>query len=107
MKKQTKLSKLTKHFLSAVATVPAWLSSCMVAYASSEWSKKGTDMVEEATSGLTLIAQGVLSLALVAYGIYTVGTSRMDFQKLIYIVVGGAIIFFGPDIMKAFFDSVK
>lgn len=75
------------------------------AMAAADWAAPATTMLESLESGLISIAAPIIGIGIICYGIWAMVTGRIDIIRLGQLIVAGALISFGPALLRALFGS--
>ncbi|TYC64001.1 TrbC/VirB2 family protein [Rhodobacterales bacterium] len=70
-----------------------------------DWSAPATSMLESLESGLVSIAAPVIGVGVIVYGIWAMVSGRIDIMRLAQLVVAGAIVIFGPTLLRTLLSA--
>lgn len=93
--KAERASLSLSSFLTVSVVFPA------TALAAEGWASQATDMFTDLENGLVDIAAPVIGIGVIVYGIWAMGTGRIDIVRLGQLVCGGALVMFGPTALRA------
>ncbi|MEJ8476909.1 TrbC/VirB2 family protein [Roseibium algae] len=70
------------------------------AMAAADWAAPATTMLESLEGGLVNIAAPIIGIGIICYGIWAMVTGRIDIIRLGQLIVAGALISFGPGLLR-------
>lgn len=95
-------SVLEKNTLTVFLSAPMLFPARAMA---ADWSEPATSMLESLESGLISIAAPVIGVGVIIYGIWAMVSGRIDIMRLAQLVVAGAIVIFGPTLLRTLLSA--
>ncbi len=90
----------TIHSLVVFASV-LLITKIAIAAGDADWVQPATDLIESLESGLVKIGTVVVGVGVIIVGLVACLTSRMDWSKFGYVLMGGILIMTGPTAVRA------
>ena len=103
----TKITTASALSTMAIIAVAILVPEVALAQGSDEWVKPATDLIDTLRSGVVLIGTGLVGIAVMGYGIYTIWGDNPNFKRLGMIVLGGAMIVAGPYVMAGLLEIAQ
>lgn len=94
------LKQLRRVAPSALATLFVALLS-RPAFAAEGWEAPFIEVLDSLTSGLGTMGSIILGIGIMALGAWAAMTGRMDWNRFIFVVIGGILVMAGPTAAKA------
>ncbi len=92
-------SLLLAVLITAVAVEPA--------LAQEGWEQPALKLIEVLESGLVKIGAVLIGLGILGLGIWAAVTTRLDWQKFGYVLIGGVLVMAGPTMLKMLLTAVE
>lgn len=70
-----------------------------------DWDEPVTTMFESLESGLVSIAAPIIGIGVILYGIWAMVTGRIDIMRLAQLVGAGALVIFGPTLLRTLLSA--
>ncbi|QFT29589.1 TrbC/VIRB2 family protein [Labrenzia sp. THAF82] len=97
-------SRLLAKAERASLSLSSFLTTCVAfpatALAAAGWADQATTMFTDLENGLVSFAAPVIGIGVIVYGIWAMGTGRIDIVRLGQLVCGGALVMFGPAALR-------
>lgn len=105
--RRTQITVTTVTILTALCAVLVLAPELALAAASDDWVKPATGMIETLQGGVTMIAQGLLLVAIVVRGIMMAMSGTAEWQKMGMLLIGALLVAVGPKILIALLEASK
>lgn len=83
------------------------LADPALAAGSADWVAPATGLIESLESGLVKIGMAVLGVGVIIVGLVACLTSRMEWSKFGYVVIGGLLVMTGPAALRALLETAQ
>lgn len=90
----------------AIANTFALTTSHALA-AGDDWVKPASKIVEMLQSGFVQLGAGTVGVGIIIFGLYTTITGEGNWKRLGVMIIGGVLIFFGPDIATGLLEAAE
>jgi len=70
-----------------------------------DWDEPVTTMFDSLESGLVSIAAPIIGIGVILYGIWAMVTGRIDIMRLAQLVGAGALVIFGPTLLRTLLSA--
>lgn len=78
----------------------ALLARPAFAQSTTEWTDPIITILESLTSGFGVIGGLIVGVGIMALGAWAAMTGRMEWHRMIYVILGGILIMVGPSVMS-------
>lgn len=82
----------------ALATLFTAFPELAHAEGSADWIKPASTIIDTLQSGFVKLGAGVIGVGIIIFGLVTTLTGEGNWKKLGVMIIGGVLIFFGPEI---------
>lgn len=71
------------------------------------WEAPATKFIGLLQSGLVKIAAVMIGIGIIGYGAWAAVSGRLEWQKLLYMIIGGILVMAGPGMLTTLLETVK
>ncbi|GAB6051187.1 hypothetical protein JCM17960_34960 [Magnetospira thiophila] len=90
-----------------VLLAAAALADPALAAGSADWVAPATNLIESLESGLVKMGSAAVGVGVIIVGLVACITSRMEWSKFGYVVIGGLLIMTGPAALRALLETAQ